>query len=202
MVSPKIDRFEASVPIAIAWSRFAGNEIVCNSVTEGETNKKGTMRDVFTDAIALLKADHRAIKDLFRQFDHTRSASRRKALAQQICSEAKIHLLVEEDAFSSFGHGNKNSDCAKMLLREIETALENGIPFTAMVAALSRHFEQHIHEQESLSEGLFATSRKSDLDLHALQPQIKARKEELLVQLKSDGPAAAQPVRLALLTAA
>ena len=35
------------------------------------------------DAIALLKADHRAVEDLFEQFEKARSADKKKALAKE-----------------------------------------------------------------------------------------------------------------------
>lgn len=42
-----------------------------------------------TDAIALLKADHRKVEDLFEKFEKSTSAERKQALAQEICVELR-----------------------------------------------------------------------------------------------------------------
>jgi len=52
----------------------------------------------FTDAIALLKADRRTVEGLFDQFEKARSDEKR-ALAEQICNELKIHAQIEEEIF-------------------------------------------------------------------------------------------------------
>ncbi|MEL0212080.1 MAG: hemerythrin domain-containing protein, partial [Novosphingobium sp.] len=52
----------------------------------------------FTDAIALLKADHRNVEALFEKFESARD-DRKQALAQQICNELKIHTIIEEEIF-------------------------------------------------------------------------------------------------------
>ena len=51
------------------------------------------------DAIALLKADHKAVDALFADYAKTRTASRKKALVQQICIALTVHAQVEEEFF-------------------------------------------------------------------------------------------------------
>jgi len=50
------------------------------------------------DAIALLKADHRKVEDLFEKFEKARS-DRKEALAKQICTELSVHATIEEEIF-------------------------------------------------------------------------------------------------------
>jgi hypothetical protein len=42
------------------------------------------------DAIALLKADHRAVEELFEELENARAPDRKESLAQRICAELKI----------------------------------------------------------------------------------------------------------------
>src|SRR4051812_23967544 len=51
------------------------------------------------DAIALLKADHRKVEDLFGKFEKARSKEIKKSLVQQICTELSIHAIIEEEIF-------------------------------------------------------------------------------------------------------
>ena len=48
------------------------------------------------DAIALLKADHRKVEDLFEKFDKAKGP-KKKALADEICMELSIHATIEEE---------------------------------------------------------------------------------------------------------
>src|SRR6185295_17954343 len=52
----------------------------------------------YTDAIALLKADHRKVEDLFEKFEKARDGAKQK-LALEICNELKIHTIIEEEVF-------------------------------------------------------------------------------------------------------
>ena len=52
-----------------------------------------------TDAIALLRADHRKVEGLFAQFAKAKASSRKKELAYQICLELSVHTKIEEDIF-------------------------------------------------------------------------------------------------------
>ncbi|WP_334183102.1 hemerythrin domain-containing protein [Novosphingobium sp.] len=153
------------------------------------------MTDVFTDAIALLKADHRQVRDLFRQFDNAKSASRRKMLAREICSEARIHLMLEEEIFPPGFQANSKHDRAKTLIGDIEAALGRDTHFAGMVKLLYEIFGQHIHEQECLSGGMFAQRRKSGANLVELRDRIVARKAEFLSHFE---PVASAEVRPAL----
>ena len=47
------------------------------------------------DAIALLKADHRKVEDLFASFETTRGADRKQKLVSQICAELTAHTIIE-----------------------------------------------------------------------------------------------------------
>ena len=51
------------------------------------------------DAIALLKADHDEVRQLFKDFEKAGDDGRREKLALQICRELTIHSMIEEEIF-------------------------------------------------------------------------------------------------------
>ena len=70
--------------------------------------KNGTEHGV--DAIALLKADHRAVKALFEKFETTKANAVKAKLAQRICLELCIHTAIEEELFNPALNGKIESD--------------------------------------------------------------------------------------------
>ena len=51
------------------------------------------------DAIALLKADHRKVEELFEQFEKAKDHGQKQELAQEICTELTVHATIEEEIF-------------------------------------------------------------------------------------------------------
>lgn len=149
------------------------------------------------DAIALLKADHRKVEDLFEKFESSKSADKKAQLAQQICTELTVHTMIEEEIFYPACKGQIEDDTleeayvehdgAKLLIAEIEAGSPNDAYYDAKVKVLSEQIKHHVKEEEMRSEGMFAQARDAGLDVEALGQQMAARKEELLSQIKSDG---------------
>ncbi|AJR22431.1 MULTISPECIES: hemerythrin domain-containing protein [Sphingobium] len=157
----------------------------------------------FTDAIALLKADHRKVEDLFEQFEKAGSPARKKTLARQICLELKIHTLIEEEIFYPAFRGKIEDDTldeayvehdgAKLLVNDIEEGDPSDDFFDAKVKVLSEEIKHHVHEEEMRGEGMFAQCRKTDVDLIRLRDAMLARKEELLKEAGNGGLPPAKP---------
>jgi hypothetical protein len=149
------------------------------------------------DAIALLKADHRKVEDLFEKFESAKSADKKAQLAQEICTELTVHTMIEEEIFYPACQGQVDDhlveeafvehDGAKLLIAEIEAGSPNDPYFDAKVKVLSENIKHHVKEEEKRSEGMFAQARDAGLDVDALGEQLMARKEELLAQFESDG---------------
>ena len=168
-------------------------------------------RETFTDAIALLKADHRKVEDLFEKFENATSSSAKQKLAHEICTELKIHTLIEEEIFYPAFRGKIGDDTldeayvehdgAKVLVNDIEASAPEDDFYDAKVKVLSEEVKHHVHEEEMPSEGMFAQCRKADVDLVALRDQMLARKEELMTQAKSAGLPLAQPTAVHLIAA-
>jgi hemerythrin superfamily protein len=53
------------------------------------------------DAIALLKADHRKVEDLFAEFKAAKGAAKKQALVEKFCAELSGHTVIEEEIFLS-----------------------------------------------------------------------------------------------------
>jgi hemerythrin superfamily protein len=151
----------------------------------------------FTDAIALLKADHREVEDLFEAFTKATSSEKKQKIAKQICLELKIHTLIEEEIFYPAFRGKIEDDTldeayvehdgAKLLINDISAASPEDDFFDAKVTVLAEEIKHHVHEEEMPSEGMFAQCRKTDVDLVALRDQMAARKQELMRQAKAEG---------------
>ncbi|RVT90362.1 hemerythrin domain-containing protein [Sphingomonas crocodyli] len=164
------------------------------------------MVDNFTDAIALLKADHRKVEDLFEQFEKARGGSRKQKIAHEICVELKIHTMIEEEIFYPAFRGKIEDDIldeayvehdgAKVLINDIEASSPDAAYYDAKVKVLSEEIKHHVHEEEMPSEGMFAQCRQTDVDLVALRDQMAQLKEELMEQAKGAGLAPARPVTI------
>jgi hemerythrin superfamily protein len=149
------------------------------------------------DAIALLKADHRKVEDLFEEFESTKGVQKKQALAKQICMELTVHSMIEEEIFYPACKGKIDDallkeayvehDGAKVLIAEIEAGRPDEDFYDAKVEVLSEQIEHHVEEEERRSDGIFAQARSAGLDMAELGARLEARKQELTEQFESDG---------------
>jgi hemerythrin superfamily protein len=149
------------------------------------------------DAIALLKADHRKVEDLFEKFESAKSDSVKKTLAMQICTELTVHATIEEEIFYPACKGAIEEDLldeayvehdgAKVMIAEIVAANPGDDFYDAKVKVLSEEIKHHVKEEEKRAEGVFAQAREAGLDMDALGEQMAARKEQLLAEFKKNG---------------
>lgn len=155
------------------------------------------MADTTQDAIALLKADHRTVEDLFEKFEGAKGDGAKQKIALQICMELTVHAKIEEEIFYPACEGHVEEDLlkeayvehdgAKVLIAEIEAGAPSDEFYDAKVKVLSEQIEHHVEEEEKRMEGMFSQARKAGLDMEALGEQLRARKAELVSTYKAEG---------------
>ena len=155
------------------------------------------MAEESKDAVALLKADHRKVEELFADFEKASGDGRKEKLAREICLELSVHAQIEEEIFYPACEGKVEEDLlkesyvehdgAKVLIAEILKGGPDDEYYDSKVKVLSEEIEHHVQEEEKRMEGLFAQARKAGLDMDALGQELRARKEELTAQFKAGG---------------
>jgi hemerythrin superfamily protein len=158
------------------------------------------------DAIQLLTQDHREVEALFEKFEKAGSDGSKEKLARQICTELKIHTMIEEEIFYPALRGKIEDDDldeamvehdgAKVLINDIEAGEPSDQFYDAKVKVLQEEIEHHVKEEEKQQGNLFSQARKTDVDLDALGEQMAARKAELMQQAETSGLPPAQPATL------
>lgn len=142
------------------------------------------------DAIALLKADHEAVSQLFAEFEKTRSASNKQALVTKICTALTVHAQIEEEIFypavktalkdkllvpeATVEHAG-----VKDLIAQLEGATPDGEMYDAKVKVLSEYVKHHVKEEQT---EMFTKAKASSLDLVELGARMATRKDELLAE--------------------
>jgi hemerythrin superfamily protein len=149
------------------------------------------------DAIALLKADHRTVEDLFEKYEKARGDDRKQKLALEICKELTIHTILEEEIFYPACEGKVEDDmlkeavvehdAAKVMISEIEAGEPSEDFYDAKVKVLQEEIKHHVEEEEQRGKGIFAQARDSDIDLDALGEQMATRKEQLMAEIDASG---------------
>jgi len=149
------------------------------------------------DAIALLKADHRKVEDLFEKFKEEKGAKAKKALATEICTELSVHATIEEEIFYPACREAVEEDLrteayvehdgAKVLIAELAGSNPDNEFYDAKMTVLGEQIRHHVKEEEAPGDGFFAQARKGDVDMDALGEQLAARKAELLSVIKKNG---------------
>src|SRR5262245_41981193 len=116
------------------------------------------------DAIALLKADHRKVEELFEKFEKTKGAKAKTALVEEICTELMVHTMIEEEIFYPACTGKIEDhtvleayvehDGAKVIIAELIEAEPGNEFYDAKVKVLSELIKHHVHEEELRAEGM------------------------------------------------
>ena len=161
----------------------------------------------FTDAIAVLKADHRKVEELFGKFQSASKGSKRN-IAEQICNELKVHCMIEEELFYPTLRGKIEEDTlneayvehdgAKILVNDIMPGGPDDEFYEAKVKVLAEEVKHHVREEERREEGMFAQARNTDVDLVELRDRMLQRKQELMQKAKAGG---LPPAELQVITA-
>ena len=164
------------------------------------------MAETKQDEIKLLTQDHREVEALFEKFEKAIRDGTKEKLAKQICTELKIHTMIEEELFYPALRGKIDDDDldeafvehdgAKVLINDIEGAEPDDDYYDAKVKVLQEEIEHHIREEEKMHGNIFSQARKTDVDMEALGAQMAALKAELQRQAESEGLPPAQPVTL------
>jgi len=149
------------------------------------------------DAIALLKADHRKVEELFAAYENAKGSDRKQKLVQQIATELTVHTIIEEEIFYPACKGAIEQDLleeayvehdgAKVLIAELLGSEPSEEFYDAKVKVLSEMIEHHVEEEEMRVEGMFSQARKAGLDMDALGDRMKARKAEAMAEFESNG---------------
>jgi iron-sulfur cluster repair protein YtfE (RIC family) len=141
------------------------------------------------DAIALLKADHEAVSQLFADYDRTRSASDKRALVAEICNALSVHMQIEEEIFyPAVKAALKNKllipeatvehDGVKDLIAQLEGIEPDGETYDAKVKVLSEYVKHHVMEEHN---EMFPKVKASSVDMVELGASMAARKHDLLI---------------------
>ena len=150
------------------------------------------------DALKLLAQDHREVEALFEKFEKAKGDDKKEQIARRICTELKVHAMIEEEIFYPALKGKIDEDDlkeayvehdgAKVLIAQIQEGDgESDDFFDAKVKVLQEQIEHHVEEEEKRMEGLFSQARKAGLDMDALGQQLAQRKTELVTAYKATG---------------
>ena len=128
------------------------------------------------DAIAMLKADHQRVRDLFSQYEATNNQATKRTLAAQVFMELETHAQLEENIFyPTVNEGiDEGPDLVKdsvqehetmhQLIQELQGMEQNTNAFDAKFHELIQNVEHHVAEEESEMFPLAEQELAEDLD--------------------------------------
>lgn len=140
------------------------------------------------DAIALLRADHRAVSGLFAEYEKTDSSKKKKTLVAEICAELTMHAQIEEEIFypavktalkdkTLVPEATVEHASFRDLIAQLEGVEPDGEIYDAKVKVLSEYVKHHVKEEQN---EMFPKVKDTSLDLVELGARMAARKADLL----------------------
>lgn len=158
--------------------------------TSGRRRRTGR-RD--PSAILLLKKDHREVEGWFDEYEQLEDDAEKLELFNKIALALKVHTTIEEEIFYPEERGDVEEDMldeayvehasAKKMIAEIEAMKPGDEFYDAKVKVLGEYIKHHVKEEEQPG-GVFAQAKRGDEDLEAMGKRLKARKDELMAEMK------------------
>jgi hemerythrin superfamily protein len=123
----------------------------------GDVNRTPT-EEVVTDALGLLKRDHKLVDELFNEFQQA-AQQQLDPLARRICKLLRIHAQIEEEIFypaarralhedALLDHAEQEHAQAKATITRIESRTSDDPTFKSIVAELAQEIRSHVAEEE------------------------------------------------------
>ncbi len=142
------------------------------------------------DATTILRADHKAVSDLFDEYEKSRSSAKKSQIVAQICTELTVHAQIEEEIFypavkmalkdkELIPEATVEHATMKDLIAQIEGIEPDGEMFDAKVKVLSEYVKHHVKEEQN---EMFLKAKETSLDMLELGAQMATRKAELLAE--------------------
>jgi hemerythrin superfamily protein len=165
------------------------------------TSRGGAAKASPGEAIALLTADHKEVKQMFKAYEELVTAAgdggEKQILAEEICAALLAHATAEEEIFYPAARATIDEQDlldeaevehagAKDLIAQIKAMDPADQLYDAKVKVLGELIDHHVEEEEG---DLFPKVKKAKLDLQTLGKKIANRKEELLAEMGVDDPA-------------
>ncbi len=128
------------------------------------------------DAIAMLKADHQRVKDLFAHYEATSNPATKRTLADEVFRELDTHAHLEENVFYPTVHAETEEGPAlvkeslqahqtmKQLMQELRSMAQDTDAFDTQFHALILTVEHHVEEEEAEMFLLAELELTADLD--------------------------------------
>lgn len=155
------------------------------------TTAKGHAPAARNDAIATLTADHKKVKDLFKQFEKLKDKddveAEKGSLVDQICTELTIHTTIEEEIFypsvrEKIGDESLMDEAlvehaeAKDLIAQLKDVSPDDDLYDAKVTVLGEQIDHHVKEEE---REMFPKAKKAEADTEELGALMAQRRMEL-----------------------
>ena len=139
--------------------------------------------------LAMLKADHKKVKELFSQYEKADSRKQR-AIAQTVIQELDIHAELEEqliypairaeiDEDALMNEAIEEHHLVHILTEELLSLSPSEEIFQAKFTVLGEVVKHHIKEEEG---EMFPQAQKSRIDWEGLYDQVSTRRKQLLAK--------------------
>ena len=145
------------------------------------------------NAIDMLKADHKKVKKLFREYEAAgdRAYQKKKGIAEEVFTEITVHSTLEEELFYPAVKERTDEDGKDLvaesfeehhvvatLIEELKTLDPKDERYDAKFNVLMENIEHHIEEEEG---ELFPEAEEVLANaIEHLGTQMKERKEQLM----------------------
>lgn len=142
--------------------------------------------EIVSDALGLLKRDHRLIAELFEEFQKA-GQQQLDPLARRICKLLRIHAQIEEELFypavrkalddaALIDAAEREHAQAKATIARIESLTSDDATFKTTVAQLAAEVREHVAEEE----GTLFPRLPGKLDLVSIGIALAERRDTLM----------------------
>lgn len=158
---------------------------MAREIRRGEGSRSPT-EDVVTDALGLLKRDHKLVDELFNEFAQA-AQQQLDPMARRICKLLRIHAQIEEEIFypaarRAVPEGSLVDDAerehaeAKEKISRIESMTSDNPTFASAIAELAGAVRQHVAEEE----GQLFPQLQGKIDLVSVGIALAERRDTLM----------------------
>lgn len=158
---------------------------MAREIRRSEVNRSPT-DDVVTDAVGLLKRDHKLVDELFSEFAQA-AQQQLDPMARRICKLLRIHAQIEEEIFYPAARRAVADDAlidaaeqdhaeAKRAISRIESMTSDNPTFQSAVAELAEEVRKHVAEEE----GQLFPQLQGKIDLVSVGIALAERRDTLM----------------------